>query len=128
MWHKEHTQIRDHVLSHTGSVILLGGRPKTWVKKLQTEIALSTNENEFIELSSATRVLLPLCQLTCNIDSHSFINLPKQTSFTIKNGSLQPSQIHKDNATCIVLATTTTNFKPRAKHISIKCCHFKDQI
>jgi hypothetical protein len=72
--------------------------------------------------------LLPLHQILADIDAHGFISLPEQPTSTIRNGSLQPSCIYEDNAACIVLATTTMDFKPRTKHISIKWHHFRDQI
>jgi hypothetical protein len=48
------------VKSRTGFVITLGGAPVVWVSKLQTEIALSTLESEYIALSYAMRTLLPM--------------------------------------------------------------------
>jgi len=112
MWQKEHAHLQDNILSRTGYVILFGGCPITWASKLQTEIALSMMESEYIALSTATRELLPLRQIMADIDAHSFISLLKQSMSTINYGSLQPSRIYEDNAACIVLATTTTNFKP----------------
>jgi len=128
MWHKDHSQLHDNVLSRTGYIILFGNCPITWVSKLQMEIALSTTESECIALSSATRDLLPLRQILSDINKYSFICILKQTSSTISNSSLLPSRIYEDNAACIVLATMMTNFKPRTKHISIKWHHFHDQI
>jgi len=60
MWHKEHSHLRNNVLSRTGYVIFFVGCPVTWVSKLQTEITLSTAESEYIALSTATQDLLPL--------------------------------------------------------------------
>jgi hypothetical protein len=51
------------VRSRTGFIILLGTTPIAWVSKLQSETALSTMESEYIALSQALRVLLPLRQL-----------------------------------------------------------------
>ena len=45
----------ESVFSRTGFVIMYAGCPITWGSKLQTEIALSTTESEYIALSSATR-------------------------------------------------------------------------
>ena len=47
------------VKSRTGYVLLLGGCPLTWASRLQTEIALSIVEAEYIALSTAMRDLLP---------------------------------------------------------------------
>lgn len=120
MWHKEHSHLRHNILSRTGYVILFGGCPITWASKLQTEITLSTTESEYITLSSATRDLLPLRQILQDLDTYSFVSIPKQTSSNINNSMLTSSKIYEDSAACIVLATMTSNFKPCTKHISIK--------
>jgi hypothetical protein len=54
MWHKEYAELRENVLSRTGFVILFCGCPIMWCSKLQTEIALSTTESEYIALSTAS--------------------------------------------------------------------------
>jgi hypothetical protein len=59
-WHKEFSHLRDSVLSRTGYVVTFSGCPISWATKLQSEIALSTTESEYIALLMATRKLLPL--------------------------------------------------------------------
>jgi hypothetical protein len=59
-WHKEFSHLRDSVLSCTRYVVTFCGCPISWASKLQSEIALSTTESEYIALSTATRELLPL--------------------------------------------------------------------
>jgi hypothetical protein len=51
------------VKSQTGDVILIANCPWLWVLKLQSEIALSTLESEFIALSSNFRSLIPTKRL-----------------------------------------------------------------
>lgn len=129
MWHKEHAHLRDSVLSRSGFVILFAGCPITWGSKLQTEIALSTTESEYIALSTATRDLLPLRQLLTDIGTNSFVKIPlTSTADSIHTPTLRPSIVYEDNTACIVLCTTESNFKPRTKHISIKWHHFHDQV
>ena len=41
----------------------MNGCPVIWTSKLQTEIALSTAEAEYIALSQATREIIPLINL-----------------------------------------------------------------
>ena len=53
----------DNVLSRAGFVILYAGIPIFWRSKLQTEIALSTCEAEYIALSSAMHEVILLIQL-----------------------------------------------------------------
>jgi hypothetical protein len=123
-WHKELSHLRDCVLSRTGFVILYHNCPIHWGSKLQSEIALSTTEAEYIALSMAARELIPIRQVLLELIRHS----PLQSITTNPNGFLPPSIIYEDNASCIVLATKDSHFKPRTKHISLKYHHFKDYI
>lgn len=132
-WHREYSHLRDSVLSRTGFVITFCGYPVTWSSKLQSEIALSTTESEYIALSSAARDLIPLRRILQDIITYSFIHLPGSPTNTISthqfHSQIQPSRVFEDNTACIVLATTDSpQFKPRTKHISLKFHHFKDQI
>jgi hypothetical protein len=131
-WHKEYSHLCDNNLSRTGYVVTFCGCPVSWASKLQSEIALSTTESEYIALSSAIRELLPLRRVLNDILQYTFIHLPSTTNDTISSSTfhsvLPPSQIFEDNNAYIVLATSEGNFKPRTKHISLKFHHFKDQI
>ena len=49
--------------SRTGYVILAFGCPVLWRSKLQTEIALSTMEAEYVALSTACKDLMPIMAL-----------------------------------------------------------------
>ena len=62
-WTKETSHLKSSALSRTGVVILYSGCPIVWHSKLQTEIALSTCEAEYIALSQCARVLTPLRRL-----------------------------------------------------------------
>ena len=59
-WSRETCQLRDSAVSWTGYVIIYCGCPIHWVSKLQTEIALSTSEAEYMALSTCLRDLLPM--------------------------------------------------------------------
>jgi hypothetical protein len=52
----------------------------------------------------------------------------KLPSDSIHSTVLPPSKIFEDNNTCIIIATTETQFKPRTKHISLKFHHFQDHV
>ena len=60
LWNHENDQDPVCVKSRSGYVMMLNGCPVHWVSKLQTEIALSTLESEYIALSTAMRELLPM--------------------------------------------------------------------
>jgi hypothetical protein len=128
MWHQQHSALRDNVLSRTGYIITFCGCPIHWVSKLQSEIALSTTESEYIALSMGTRELLPLRRLMTEIHQHTLIKLPLPSQFnTTKTTSLTATQVFEDNESCIVLAHSEGT-KVRTKHIALKWHHFKDQI
>jgi len=128
-WHRDFTELRDSVLSRTGYVIQFCGCPITWASKLQSEIALSTTESEYIALSTATWDLIPLRRILSDIHQSKFISVTVHPIHdSIHSYSLPPSKVFEDNTACIVLATTETQFKPRTKHISLKFHHFQDQV
>ena len=137
-WHRDYAELRECVLSRTGFVITYCGCPVTWTSKLQTEIALSTTEAEYIALSTLMRTLLPMRQLVREIYKTTFIkfghepvadqsNTNTHLHFTKKCEKLAQSDIFEENAGCIVLATTEQH-RPRTKHLAVKWHHFKDQI
>ena len=92
--------------------------PIFWRSYLQTEIALSTAEAEYIALSSALRQVLPL-MTTMEEINEVFPHLISKSNFVCK--------IHEDNKLCIKMATGN-NFSPRTKHIALKYQHFKSHV
>ena len=97
----EHPQDPHCVRSRTGYVICLAGCPVLWVSKLQTEIALSTMEAEYIALSTACKDLLPIVDLVKEIGTT--FGLP------VGDSSNMHVRIHEDN----VGALTLGNLEPR---------------
>ncbi len=62
-WNPEEAGDADNVYSRTGFIIYYAGCPIYWQSKLQTEIALSTAEAEYISMSQALRETIPLAML-----------------------------------------------------------------
>ncbi|KAI2513007.1 hypothetical protein MHU86_1298 [Fragilaria crotonensis] len=60
----------DTARSRTGYVILYANCPVIWASKLQSEIALSTTESEYLAISAATREVLPLMELVQEMQQH----------------------------------------------------------
>lgn len=89
-----------------------------WVSKLQTEIALSTAESEYIALSQALRETIPLMNLMREVDVVFKLHIPKP-KFVVK--------VHEDNQSCIAMANNP-KFTPRTKHIAIKYHHFRKYV
>ena len=114
-WDKADADNPENVLSRTGYIIFYCGCPVLWCSKLQTEIALSTAEAEYIALSQATREIIP------------FVNLLKEIDEYIKL-DIKPSQMYcklfEDNTSCITIAQGK-KFSPRTKHISLKYHWFR---
>ena len=129
MWHKKQFHLRENVSSRTGFIITFCGCPVSWGSKLQSEIALSSTESEYIALSMAAREIIPLRRLVQDINKYSFVSLQQPDQYgTITTPTLEASQVYEDNAACIVLANNGNQFKARTKHISLKWHHFQDQI
>jgi hypothetical protein len=62
---KQSTAMRDLniAISRTGFLITFAKFPLLWGSKLQTEIALSSTEAEYVALSTATRAMVPIMAL-----------------------------------------------------------------
>jgi hypothetical protein len=119
LWNHEDDQDPVCVKSRTGYLITLGSCPVTWVSKLQTEIALSTLESEYIALSQAMRDLLPMRRLLQEIGIVMNLDFAKP--------AIVHSTIFEDNNGALGLATAP-KLSPRTKHIGIKYHWFKSHI
>ena len=109
-WQEANTDDADNVMSRTGMVIMYANCPIFWRSSLQTEIALSTVEAEYIALSSALRQVLPLMTMMEEINE-VFTLLISNPNFVCK--------VHEDNQSCIKMETWT-KFSPSIKHIALK--------
>jgi hypothetical protein len=119
LWKSENTQDAICVKSRTGYVLTLAGCPLMWVSKLQTEIALSTMEAEYVALSQSMRDLLPMRNLLSEIAEVLLIS-----------GLTTPithSTVFEDNANALQLAIVP-RMTPRSKHIAIKYHFFRSHV
>jgi len=117
-WNQADATNADAVLSRTGYVIMYAGCPLLWCSKLQTEIALSTTEAEYIALSQSLREVIPLMTLLKEIDGVFPIGIQKPKIHC---------KVWEDNNSCISLAKGQ-KFSPRTKHIAIKYHHFRSFV
>ncbi len=92
--------------------------PILWVSRLQTEIALSTAEAEYIALSQSLCGVIPLITLLKEINKVFPIHV-KTPTFVCR--------VHEDNQSCITMATSQ-KFTPRTKHITLKYHHFRSHV
>jgi hypothetical protein len=105
--------------SRMGYVITYAGCPMHWASKMQTEIALSSTEAEYIALSQAMREVIPIIWL---------LEEAKQQGIHVIN---EPPKIHckvfEDNAGAIEIANVP-KMRPRTKHLNIKYHHFREEV
>jgi histone deacetylase 1/2 len=105
--------------SRSGYVINYAGCPIAWASKLQTIIALSSTEAEYVSLSEALRDTIPLMDL---------INEFKDNGFKVYS---EVPRVHckafEDNSGALELARLP-KLRPRTKHINIKYHHFREHV
>ncbi len=90
-----------------------------WASKMQTEIALSSTEVEYIAPSQSMREVLPLMWL---------LEEAQQRGMKIKT---IPCKVHckvfEDNEGAIKI-TKVPKMRPRTKHLNIKYHHFREEV
>lgn len=109
----------DTARSRTGFFISYLGCPIMWKSQLQTEVALSSTESEYIALSQATRKVKPIMGLIREL---------KSMGYSI--GDTTPTVVctlFEDNNGALTLAKAPA-MQPRTKHINVKYHHFRLQV
>jgi hypothetical protein len=104
--------------SRTGYVIKYLNVLLIWISKLQSEIALSTVEAEYIALSQSLRDVIPLLDLIKEMEK--FFGLPSEKP-EVK------CKLFEDNNGALELARAP-KYRPRTKHIAIKYHHFREHV
>ena len=102
--------------SRTGFVVMYAGVPITWHSKLQSQIALSTTEAEYIALSSSLREGNPLMQLTNEMRERKILSVTKTPQVFCK--------VFEDNFGALELAVAP-KMRPQTKHINLVYHHFR---
>jgi Reverse transcriptase (RNA-dependent DNA polymerase) len=126
----------ESVKSRTGYLILYRGSPLLWVSKLQSLIALSTMEAEYVALSQSMRDLIPIRELLKEVLSIVFSvpdTIRYQTHSKAFNdvssprSSIPASKVYEDNAACLKFASTG-QLSPRTKHIGVPYHWFRSKV
>jgi hypothetical protein len=121
LWTRDDKQDPHCVRSRTGYVICLSDCPVLWKSKLQTEIALSTMEAEYIALSTSCRDLFPLIDITNELCTALKVKMQTDTQMHIK--------IHEDNVGALTLGKLEPRrMTPRSKHYAVKYHWFREHI
>ena len=105
--------------SRTGYVITYAGCPIIWASKMQSLIALSTTEAEYIALSTALREVIGVMNLLNELKGRGFV-------FNASTPVIR-CKVFEDNQSCIEIATNHRT-RPRTKHLSVRLHHFRSHI
>jgi len=116
------------VKSRTGYVIMYRDCPLLWVSKFQTLIALSTQESEYVALSSSLRHLIPIREIlkeimTIVLDSTNVVKYHAHSKAfkdvvegdMPRDSIIPPSTVYEDNQACLKFARMP-KMTPRTKH------------
>jgi hypothetical protein len=113
------------VKSRTGYVIFFCGVPLRWVSKLQSRIALSKMEAEYVALSQSMRDLIPIQETLKNmkivfgVEAHAPKCATHSKAFKdVECTDIPIGNIYEDNSACIKLAMMP-KLSLRTKHIGI---------
>ena len=126
------------VKSRTGYVIMYRSTPLHWVSKMQTQIALSTMEAEYIALSQSMRDLIPIREVLKEIMEFVFCRTPTISYYSHAKAFLDtdlgttlhtipPSVVYEDNDACLKFARMP-KLTPRTKHIGVPYHWFRSQV
>eukprot|EP00804_Cyclotella_cryptica_P007267 CCRYP_017868-RA/>CCRYP_017868-RA protein AED:0.22 eAED:0.06 QI:0/0/0/1/1/1/2/0/1188 len=92
-----------------------------WKSRLQTEIALSTMEAEYVALSTACKDLFPLVDLISELSKAVGLDVSAVANMHIK--------VHEDNVGALTLAgLEPRRMTPRSKHYAIKYHWFREHV
>ena len=105
--------------SRSGYIIAYLGCPILWKSQLQTEIALSSTESEYISLSQALRKTIPLMKTVQEMKERGY-NVGHTTPVV-------HCKVFEDNAGALCLAKAPA-MRPRTKHINVKYHHFRAAV
>jgi hypothetical protein len=105
--------------SCSGWIIYYAGCPIIWASKLQSQVALSTTEAEYIAMSMALRDVLPIMHLVKEMKGQGFPVLCTEPYVYCK--------VFKDNSGELELARLP-KLRPHTKHINIAYHHFCEAV
>ena len=105
--------------SRSGWITFYAACPIIWASKLQTQVALSTTEAEYIALSQSLRDVIPIMQLLEEIKGRGFEVICTNPYVYCKT--------FEDNSGALELARLP-KLRPRTKHINVCYHHFREAV
>jgi hypothetical protein len=105
--------------SRSGWIVFYAGCPVCWTSKLQSQVALSTTEAEYIAMSQALRDVIPVMNLIQEMKEKGFQVICTQPSIYCK--------VFEDNSGALELAWLPKR-RPRTKHINVCYHHLREHV
>ncbi len=105
--------------SQSGSIIFYAGCPVSWASKLQSQVAFSTTEAEYIAMSQALRDVIPIMGLLQEMRERDFKVLCTEPYVYCK--------VFEGNSGALKLARLP-KLHPRIKHINVCYHHFREHV
>ena len=105
--------------SRSGWIIFYAGCPVSWASKLQSQVALSTTEAEYIAMSQSLRNVIPIMGLLQEMREQNCNDLCTEPYVYCK--------VFEDNSGALELARLP-KLCPRTKHINVCYHHFREHV
>ncbi len=105
--------------SRSGWIVFYAGCPVCWASKVQSQVALSTTEAEYIAMSMALRDVIPVMNLIDEIKTKGFKVICTQPYVYCK--------VFEDNSSALELLCLP-KLRPRTKHINVCYHHFREHV
>ena len=119
-WNKEFAQIDPSTAkSRSGWIVFYAGCPVCWASKLQSQVALSTTEAEYIAMSMALGDVIPVMNLIDEMKNKDFQVIWTQPNVYCK--------VFEDNSGALELACLP-KLRLRTKHINVCYHHFREHV
>ena len=105
--------------SRSGWVIFYAKCPIIWASKLQSQVALSTTEAEYISMSQSLRDVIPIMELLQEMRELGHPVICTEPAVYCK--------VFEDNSGALELARLP-KLRPRTKHINVCYHHFREHV
>jgi hypothetical protein len=120
LWNKTFASVDPSTAkSRSGWIIFYAGCPITWASKLQSQVALSTTEAEYIAMSQALSDIIPIMGLLQEMRELGYQVLCAEPYVYCK--------VFEDNSGALELARLP-KICPRTKHINVVYHHFCEHV
>jgi hypothetical protein len=105
--------------SRSGYIIAYVGYPIIWKSKMQTIVALSSTESQYLALSAALREVIYMQQMIREMRVHGLEFEDTQPKIHCK--------VFKDNSGALEMANVH-KLRPRTKHLAVSWHHFRHHV